>query len=274
MMLAQTMAMFGSEELKKLGYQSGAYHHMIAEALRAAVADRMRYLGDPAFESVSMQRLMAPKRLAERRRSMALDRTHALPRFGLEGHGTHHLTTLDRQGNMVALTTTVNRLFGAKFTGSESGVVLNDELDDFTERSAVTPFGMTESPNRARPGARPISSMTPTIVVRNNQAVLGLGGSGGTTIPTNVTQLTLAHLVFGRTPQQAVSDRRFYIPTKNAYILLEKAAPPALRQDLKWRGEIVGEMPFDGTAVQMVAVQNGQVLAAADPRKHGLALTY
>lgn len=274
MMLAQTLSMFGSEELKKFGYRSGAYQHMLAEAMRAAVADRMRYLGDPAFEKVKLDKLMAPKRLAARRRSMSLERTHGIPRFGLEEHGTHHLTTLDKDGNMVALTTTVNRLFGAKFTAPETGVVLNDQLDDFTSSASVAPFGMKESPNRPRPGARPISSMTPTIVVYRGQAILGIGGSGGTTIPTNVTQLLLANLVFGRTPEQAVSDPRFYIPTERAYILLEKGASADLRNDLEWRGEIVGDMSWNGSAVQMIAVQDGRVLAGADKRKHGLAVAY
>lgn len=274
LMVAQTLAMFGSEELKKYGYQSGAYQHMLAEAMRAAIADRMRYLGDPAFQQVDFNALLAPKRLAARRRSMSLDRTHGMPRFGLEEHGTHHLTLLDKDGNMVALTTTVNRLFGAKFTAPESGVVLNDQLDDFTSTEDVKPFGLAESPNRARPGARPLSSMTPTIVTYRGRAILGLGGSGGPTIPTNVTQMLLARLVFGRTPEQALSDRRFYIPTKRAYILLEQGSPKELREDLEWRGEIVGDMTYNGTAVQMIAAEDGRVLAGADKRKHGLALAY
>ena len=274
LMLAETLSMFGSEELRRLGYQSGAYQHLLAEALRAAIADRMRYLGDPAFEQVDLQKLLSPARLAARRRRISLHRTHGIPRFGLEEHGTHHLTTLDRDGNMVALTTTVNRLFGAKFTAPEAGIVLNDELDDFTPKSEMAAFGMSQSPNRPRPGARPLSSMTPTIVVERGRAILGIGGSGGTAIATNVTQLVLANLVFERTPAQAVADRRFYIPTEKAYILLEKGATEELRKDLERRGEIVGEMPYNGTAVQMVAVRGGRVLAAADPRKHGLALTY
>jgi len=116
--------------------------------------------------------------------------------------------------------------------------------------------------------------MTPTIVVYRGQAILGIGGSGGTTIPTNVTQLLLANLVFGRTPEQAVSDPRFYIPTERAYILLEKGASADLRNDLEWRGEIVGDMSWNGSAVQMIAVQDGRVLAGADKRKHGLAVAY
>lgn len=276
MMLAQTLRLFSAAELDKLGYQSGAYQHMLAEALRAAMADRMRYLGDPAFEKFDLEKLVSQKRMDVRRKSMALERTHAIPRFGLEEHGTHHLMTLDREGNMVALTTTVNRLFGAKFTSRDDGIVVNDELDDFTAKADVAPFGMKESPNRPRAGARPISSMTPTIVVnQKKQVVLGLGGSGGTAIATNVTQLLLARLVFDRTPEQAVADRRFYIPTEGPLILLEKGAARERVEDLERRGEVVGEMPYNGTAVQMIAVDgHGRALAAADPRKHGLGLTY
>jgi gamma-glutamyltranspeptidase len=118
--------------------------------------------------------------------------------------------------------------------------------------------------------------MTPTIVVdENKQVVLGLGGSGGLAIATNVTQLLLAHMVFGRTPQQAVSDRRFYVPTQGPFILLEPGAAAERIADLERRGEIVGEMKYPGTAVQMISIDaHGRALAAADPRKHGLGLVY
>ena len=218
-----------------------------------------------------ISRLLAAPRLAQRRRSFALDRTHATPRFGLEGGGTHHLVTADRSGNVVSLTTTVNRLFGAKITGAESGVVLNDELDDFTEQKAVKPFGMTESPNRARPLARPVSSMTPTIVVRAGRPVLALGGSGGPTIPINVTQLLLNRLVFGTKPNELVSAARFYVHTTGPTILLEAGASPELIQDLESRGEVVEKMPFTGSAVQLIAFENGRKFPASDPRKHGSA---
>jgi gamma-glutamyltranspeptidase / glutathione hydrolase len=271
LMLAQTLALFSSSELKALGKDSGAYQHMVAEALRGAIADRMRFVADPDRLVVDVQRLLDGKRLAERKRTMALNRTHATPRFGLEGGGTHHLVTADRAGNVVSLTTTVNRLFGAKITGSESGVVLNDELDDFTDNKAVLPFGLKESPNRARPLARPVSSMTPTIVVRAGRPVLAIGGSGGPTIATNVTQLTLARLLFGTKPSDLVKGQRFYVPTSGSTILLEAAAPTALKADLETRGEVVGKMPFTGSAIQMIAFENGRKLPASDPRKHGSA---
>jgi gamma-glutamyltranspeptidase/glutathione hydrolase len=272
MMLVQTLKLYGKKELERLGLESGAYQHLVAEALRAAVADRMRYLGDPAHLKVDMDELLSDRRMVARRRMIALDRTHGIPRFGLEEHGTHHLVAADAHGNVVSLTTTVNRLFGAKVVAEKSGIVLNDELDDFTANADVAPFNMTESPNRARSGARPVSSMTPTIVVKDNQVVLALGGSGGTTIATNVTQMVLSNLVFGNTPAQALAKRRFYIPTERAFILLEEGSPESLFDDLRARGEIVDLMPFKSSAVQMIAVQNGRKLAAADPRKHGVAL--
>ncbi len=272
LMLAQTLAMYSRQELRRLGAGTGPYQHLLAEAMRGAIADRMRYLGDPAVEPVEVERLLDAQRLKRRRASIALDRTHALPRFGLEESGTHHLVTADGGGNFVSLTTTVNRVFGAKLTAGDTGVVLNDELDDFTDRSAVAPFGMKRSPNRARPGARPVSSMTPTIVVHGGRAVLALGGSGGTAIATNVTQVTLSRLVFGTAPQDAVAAPRFYVPSRHATIWLEAGAVSELVEDLEGRGEIVGTTPFTRSAVQLVAVEQGFKVPAADPRKHGAAV--
>jgi gamma-glutamyltranspeptidase / glutathione hydrolase len=271
LMLAQTLGLYSSAELKRLGWGSGAYQHMVAEALRGAIADRMRHLGDPDHQPVDLARLLDRKRLLARKRMIALDRTHALPRFGLEQHGTHHMLTADAEGNLVSLTTTVNRVFGAKLATPNGGVVLNDELDDFTLKKDVAPFGLSESPNRPRPGARPLSSMTPTIVVRGGRAVLGLGGSGGTTITTNVTQVVLSRLVFGHDPVTAVSAPRFQIPTRDAFILVEPGSDPKLIEDLESRGEIVGKVRFMGSAVQLIAVEAGRKLPASDPRKHGSA---
>jgi gamma-glutamyltranspeptidase/glutathione hydrolase len=272
LMLAQTLTMLSRAELSRLGHNSGAYQHLLAEVARAAIADRMRFLGDPGHMQVAVSRLLDRQRLAERRRSIALDRTHAIPRFGLEAGGTHALVTADAGGNWVSLTTTVNTVFGAELTGRQSGVILNDQLDDFTQRKDVQPFNMTQSPNRPRPGARPVSSMTPTIVVRDGRAVLVLGGSGGPAIATNVTQLVLSHLVFGLKPAAAVKAARFYIPTHSAFIWLERGAAPALVADLQRRGEIVGTAPSTKSAVQMIALCSGLKAPAADPRKYGSAL--
>jgi gamma-glutamyltranspeptidase/glutathione hydrolase len=272
LMLIQTLTMLRARELQKLVHGSGAYVHMLAEAARGAVADRVRYLGDPDHERIDFEMLLAPARMSRRRATLGLDRTHALPRFGLEEHGTHHLVTADSEGNVVSLTTTVNRPFGSRIAAKDSGIFLNDELNDFTAAADVKKFGMTASPNRARPGARPVSSMTPTIVTREGSPVLALGGSGGLTIATNVTQVTLARLAFGMEPAAILDAHRFSIPMDEGTISLGRGAPEALALDLARRGEIVKTSRFDAHAVQLIAIDGNVKMPAADPRKHGSAL--
>ena len=273
LMLAQVLGLFSRAELVRLGPGTGAYFHVLAEAMRGAVADRMRFVGDPAFEPTDLHRLFSPERLRERKRRVALDRTHGIPRFALDEGGTHHLVTADGEGNVVSLTTTVNRAFGARLVGPQSGVVLNDELDDFTAQASYAPLGIEQGPNRPRPGARPVSSMTPTIVVRDHRAIAALGGSGGMTIATNIPQVILALLAFGKTPDEAVSAPRIAVPTEGAYITVPKNSPRDLIADLEWRGEIVGIEKFSSHAVQIIVREGELWRGASDPRKHGTAFS-
>jgi gamma-glutamyltranspeptidase/glutathione hydrolase len=272
-MLAQVLEMFPADYLRRLGHGSPAYNHLLAEAFRAAVSDRLRYLGDPDYEKVDLAALMDPARLRRRRASIALDRSHALPRFGLEEKGTHALVTADREGNVISLTTTINHLFGSKIYASSSGVFLNNELDDFGSKAQVGPFGMSESPNKARPLARPVSSMTPTIVTKNGAVTLALGGSGGMAIATNVTQVLLSALVFDLDPAAAVAADRVYIPTSGPFMLVELGTSATHIADLERRGEIVGTNKFTGSAVQLLRLDGRGARAASDPRKYGLAKT-
>jgi gamma-glutamyltranspeptidase/glutathione hydrolase len=272
LMMVQALKMFPAEYLRLLGHGSPAYQHVLSEALRGAVADRMRYIGDPDFQEIDLQALVSDERMEERRKKISLDRTHSIPRFGLDEKGTHALVTSDRGGNVISLTTTINHLFGAKIMAEDSGVVLNNELDDFGSRAQVAPFGMKETPNRLRPMARPVSSMTPTVVTRDGHPVLALGGSGGTAIATNATQTLLAALVFGHDPKTAVSADRFYIPTSGGHLMVEKGTNADHIADLEDRGEIVGTMPYSSTAIQMLRFDQGLAKAGADPRKYGLGL--
>lgn len=269
--MAQTLKMYPAEYLRSLGHGTPAYQHALAEALRGSIADRMRAVGDPDHQSVDLGMLLSDERLEARRARISLDRTHSLPRFVLDERGTQALVTSDRQGNVISLTSTINTLFGSEIYAEKSGVILNDELDDFGSRKQVAPFDMTESPNRLRPGARPVSSMTPTIVTRDGIPVLALGGSGGMDIATNATQCLLAALVFDHDPQRVVSAERFYIPTWGPHMLVEKTTSPEHRADLARRGEIVGTKS-SGSAIQMVRFDRPKPQAASDPRKFGLAL--
>ncbi|HEY4105021.1 MAG TPA: gamma-glutamyltransferase [Polyangiaceae bacterium] len=271
-LLGETLGMFSKAELAKLSLNSGAYEHTLAEAMRGALSDRVRFLGDPAFEKVDSSALLSPQRLSQRKRRISSERTHALPRFEENEHGTHHLIVVDAEGNVASITTTVNTAFGAKLSGKNSGVVLNDELDDFTKQSDVAPFGLTQSPNRPRPGARPVSSMTPALVVKDGKVVFALGGSGGQLIATNVTELLLARLAFNLSPDELVKLPRFAVPMAGPSLLVESGAPKSLLDDLSWRGEVVQEMKQNPSAVQVVAIDETGVTAAADPRKFGSAL--
>jgi gamma-glutamyltranspeptidase/glutathione hydrolase len=274
LLLAETLGMWSREELARLGYQSGAYQHALAETFRSALLDRFRNVGDPKFVPVNEASLLVPARLAERRKALSLDRTHSLPTLAQTEHGTHHLVVADRDGMVVSLTTTVNRVFGSKLLAPDSGIVLNDQLDDFTAERDVRALGLSTNPNAARAGARPVSSMTPTIVFHDGQPVLALGGSGGMAISTNVTQLLLGRLVFDKPLSALVEAPRFYVPTQGPNtILLEDGAPPALTADLVYRGERVGKAWSVATAVQLLARSSTGWESAADPRKFGAAGT-
>jgi gamma-glutamyltranspeptidase/glutathione hydrolase len=274
LLLAETLGMWSREQLAALGYQSGAYQHALAETFRSAFLDRFRYIGDPDFVPVNEQNLLASERLAKKRSALSLDRTHALPTLAQTEHGTHHMVCADRDGMVVSLTTTVNRVFGSKLLAPESGIVLNDQLDDFTAARDAELLGVTSNPNMPRPEARPVSSMTPTIVFRDGKPVLALGGSGGMAISTNVTQLLLGRLAFDRPIAELVQTPRFYVPTQGAStLLLEDGAPPALLADLAYRGERIGKAWPVATAVQMLARTATGWEAAADPRKFGLGAT-
>jgi gamma-glutamyltranspeptidase / glutathione hydrolase len=154
----------------------------------------------------------------------------------------------------------------------QSGIILNNELEDFTPSENLVPFGMTESLNRARPGARPVSSMVPTLVLEQGRPVLALGGSGGLTIAPNVTQVLLALLVDDATPEAALSAARFTIPSpKSGHTLqLEVELAKPYGADLQARGELITSRNAKN-AVQVVARRNGVFSAAADPRKSGQA---
>lgn len=273
LMLAQALGLFSKADLQRLGFNTPAYQHALGEAFRASIADRLRYLGDPSFEPLDLGALIEPSRLRQRREQLSMFRTRSLGALVPPEHGTHHLVTADAAGNVVSLTTTVNKGFGAKIVAANSGVVLNDELDDFTLKQWVEPLGMTRSPNRPRAGARPVSSMTPTLVLRDGRVVLAAGGSGGFNIATNVAQMVVAHLAFERPIADLVREPRIQIPLGGATLRVPKATPAEHVADLRLRGEVVEPVRFTSTAVQLLTHTGGSWQAAADPRKFGLALT-
>lgn len=195
--------------------------------------------------------------------------------FKTKEQGTSHVIVVDAAGNVVSLTTTVNGPFGASIVAGDTGILLNNELDDFSSADDAATFGLKDGgPNRPRPRARPVSSMAPTIVLEGGVPILALGGSGGTRIATGVTQAALARLLFDLDPSACVSHPRVH--TQGATLYVDPDVVPDVREGLRARGETVADEPFTGAAIQMIAWQRTpgapvKVLAAADPRKGGFA---
>jgi gamma-glutamyltranspeptidase / glutathione hydrolase len=274
--LLETLRMHAKAELAALGAGSGSYLHLLAETFRGAVADRVRAIGDPAFVKMDVEALAAPARMKARRAQMSLTATRPAERFALDESGTSHLVVVDEQGDVVSITTTVNDMFGCRLV-TKGGFVLNDELDDFTPQAIERRFGIRpgHGPNSPRGGARPASSMTPTLVLEAGAPVLALGGSGGMKIATATTQVLLSRLVFGRGAAEAIAEPRIDTPSTGG-LTIDPAAPPTLIADLAHRGEVVDATKPNFSAVQAIAIgtKDGTRFldAAADPRKGGAAL--
>jgi gamma-glutamyltranspeptidase/glutathione hydrolase len=277
----EVLGMYGaspSSPLATMGFGSSAYIHTVSEALRGAFSDRMRISGDPEAEKgvdAAYQAALDPAQLAARRARIEPNKTHKPDEFKTHEKGTSHLLVADRDGNVVALTTTVNGALGSSIVAEGTGILLNNELEDFTNPDDAKVFGVTEGgPNRPRPRARPVSSMTPTIVLENGEPILALGGSGGTRIATGSTQAALARLVFGLDPSVCVSSPRFH--AQGVDLLVDPDVTMDVREGLRARGETVKDDPFTSAAVQMIAWkresgQPARLLAASDPRRAGMA---
>jgi gamma-glutamyltranspeptidase/glutathione hydrolase len=271
-MLLEALRMHSKGELAALGAGTGAYYHVLAETFRGAVADRVRYLGDPAFVKMDVDALTAPDRMRARRATIDVDKTTRAEKFPLREEGTSHLVVVDGEGNIVSLTSTINGMFGAKLV-TKGGFPLNNELSDFTPAPIAKRFGVLRDPNAPRGGARPVSSMTPTLILRDGAPVLALGGSGGPRIATAATQVVLGCLAFGLGPAEAVAAPRVETPAAGG-LLVDPNLASDIVHDLERRGEVVIQKP-SFSAVQAVAITTGatrQLEAVADARKGGVAL--
>jgi gamma-glutamyltranspeptidase/glutathione hydrolase len=269
--------------LTPLGAGSSAADHVIAEALKHAFADRARSLGDPAFADVPTVHLVDPayaRELAARIANGAVQRPEAYgdarlspaPAAAPRDHGTSHLSVIDGEGNVVALTTTINLSFGARFVAGSTGVILNDEMDDFSAQPGVPNyFGLVGAlANAIAPGKRPLSSMTPLVLVKDGRAALSVGGSGGPLIISETVQAIVNVVDFGMDAQAAISAPRIHAQWIPNVVIAEPEVPTDVVEGLRRRGQKVSppEAP-GGSGAQMVRV-NGELLeAASDPRKGG-----
>lgn len=217
--LCEILDVLGGIDLKPLGFHSAAELHDLAEAMRHAFRDRNTLLGDPDFVHAPIAQLLSPAHAAAIRAAIAPDR--ATPSATLpaepaapphEGHNTTHLSVVDKDGNAVGITTTLNDWFGAKVVGGSTGIVMNDEMDDFAAKPG-TPnlYGLVQGePNAIQPGKTPLSSMSPTIVSKDGKLVMVIGSPGGSRIPTITLQAILNVIDEGMDISAAVDAPRIH----------------------------------------------------------------
>jgi gamma-glutamyltranspeptidase/glutathione hydrolase len=189
--------------------------------------------------------------------------------------GTTHLCVIDADGNAVALTTTVNLGFGAHLVAGKTGVLLNNQMDDFSLQPGVpNAFGLVGSvQNGVAPRKRPLSSMTPTVVLDGDRVKLAVGAAGGPTIITATTQVLLNVLDFQLDAQAAVSAPRIHHQWVPEVLMLESDIPRDVREGLEKRGHKLRELPRIGVTNLIVRTDRG-LEAAAEPRSAGAPAGY
>jgi len=256
---------------------SPAYLHELAEALKHGFADRARFLGDPAFARVPLAHLLDAgyhRELAQRNQP---DRVLAHDAYGTPAKqpteaprdgGTAHVSVVDEAGNAVALTTTINLEFGARIAAD--GIVLNDQMDDFTpapERPDVFSLAGSDA-NRPAPGKRPVSSMSPTIVLGDRGVELVAGAAGGPRIVSATLQIVIDVLVFGLDARQAVTAPRIHHQWEPDILYYEPGISIEAARALENKGQRPKPRPDIGKANLIVRSRSG-LDAAADPRSGG-----
>ena len=279
--VAQILNILQQFNLRKLGAGSADLVHVVAEAMKLAFADRAYWLGDPDFASVPRGLVGAGygARLArkiQRQRATAVE-GHDTPEGAatdLFGKHTTHFSTADAEGNWVAGTATVNTSFGSKVVIPGTGVLLNNQMDDFSIQAGVAnAFGLVGAEaNAVAPGKRPLSSMSPTIVLKAGRPVLSLGAAGGPTIISQ-TVLTLIYVIdFGMPLDRALAQPRFHHQWRPDELVLERKAGESIVRELERRGHRVRVVEALG-ATQAVAfdAKPGLFSGAADPRGEGRA---
>lgn len=285
--LLQMLNMVGDTDLKGWGWHSPDALHLLIETMRIAYADRARYLGDPDFVKVPVAALISPAYGQQRRQEINLRQARPSSQVqaadpdliqrlnhSKESGNTSHLSVVDKLGNAVSLTFTVNLSFGAGIVTPGTGIVLNNEMDDFAVAPDVpNAFGLVGGDaNAIAPGKTPLSSMTPTIVTEQGQLRLVTGSPGGSTIITTVLQIILNVLVYGMDGQQAVASPRLHHQWLPDQVIVETFGfDPLTLAELQRRGQRIQERSGWGNANVIVRTPEGILKGAADPRGEGVA---
>ena len=264
-----------SDDLRTLGHGSSAYLHVLAEILKHAFADRARFLGDPDFVTVPSQHLQSPEYAAQlaakiHDRSVLPREAYGTPEGTGDVHrdgGTAHLSVVDAEGNAVSMTTTINLGFGAKVIAGKTGIVLNNQMDDFAIQPGVpNGFGLIGSTqNAVAPGKRPLSSMTPTLVIDEAGVKVIVGAAGGPNIITATLQVLLNVVDWNLNAQAAIAAPRIHDQWVPEFLMVEPEISRDVVDALIARGQVVKPIPHVGVSNLVVRGTHGWEVAA-EPR--------
>ncbi len=286
--LLQMLNLINAKDLKRWGWHHPDTLHRMIESMRIAYADRATHLGDPDFVQVPVRQLISQEyadlrrqeihpRNAKRSAAVQAATPEVLQQIQSESAETSHLTVVDHDRNAISLTFTVNLSFGAGVVAKGTGIVLNNEMDDF----AIAPntpnaFGLTgNAANAIAPRKTPLSSMTPTIVTQDGQLRLAVGAPGGSTIITTVLQVLLNQLVHGMEVKQAIAAPRLHHQWLPDQVWFDRwGFDPLTLTELDRRGHRVQVRRPWGNANGIEVLPDGTLAGAVDPRGEGTAAGY
>jgi len=274
LLLHQMMKMIEYRNIGAMGFHSVQAVQLMTEVERRAYADRAEYMGDADFYKVPVARLGSDAYLKERMQTYnpekATPSTDIKPGVvtGKESEETTHFSVIDKEGNAVSITTTLNNSYGSRTVVGGAGFFLNDEMDDFSIKPGVPNMygAIGGEANAIAAGKRMLSSMTPTIVLKNNKPYIVIGTPGGTTIPTQIFQTLVNMLEFNMSTEDAVYKPRFHHQWLPDEIMIEKNFPQPVRDALQKMGYILKERVAFGRTEVIKVLPNGKFEAVADNR--------
>ncbi len=276
--ILQMLGVLEGTGYEKGGAGSAAVVHFMTEAMRRYFADRSEHLGDPDFVKVPLSSLLDPDYIRKLRASIDPERAtpsseiHAAKFTGHESNETTHYSVADGDGNIAIVTYTLNGGYGSKVTATGLGFLLNNEMDDFAAKPGeANMFGLIQGESNAiQPHKTPLSSMVPTIVMKDGKPLLALGSPGGPTIINSVLEVIVNVLDFGMNVQDAVNWPRFHHQWMPDVLNMEPGYSPDTVALLEKRGYTVKRVGAQGE-VAAIRFENGWLEGAADPRTEGTA---
>ncbi len=273
-LLAQMLKMSSFENLENYQQNSTEAVQIMTEAERRAFADRAEFMGDPNFINDKTEMLISEEYLKNRWKSFNKNKTTPSSEVGKiikpmnESTETTHISVVDKDGNAAAVTTTLNGLYGSKVVVSGAGFFLNNEMDDFSIKPGVpNMFGAVGGEaNKIEPRKRMLSSMTPTIVLKNNKPYIIVGTPGGTTIPTSVYQSIVNVIDFKLSPNMAVNAPKFHHQWLPEVVAVEKNFPEITISNLEKLGYKIEKWNQIGRTELILIDEKGNITGVADGR--------